>query len=185
MWISAATPEPVDPTLWGMPLELAVGLIGFGGAALGVIASLVLAIFQRRHERDLVAAERLRDRAAILMTASTRLAHAASAGKVAEENVNAFQEALLLVISDSSKERAFRSFADAAFVALLEEVTIGDGRPAGDVLKLMPDGGPWEDLWALAMSVRKGAIDWMSDRSARPHLATLLAEYSKLAYRMR
>ena len=173
MWIaSSPSPlpsvpvvNPIEPakaadagtTLWGMPLELAVGLIGLGGALLGALVAAIVAVWVARWTMRQQAAlnrdtmkEQLRQAkhasleesmAALNAAVITALRHV---GKVSPENQDAM-ERLLIVGSLAQSRLVLNGFVNTS-------VTLGRRRVDGGISQLEWFESGLEDDAALERS---------------------------------
>jgi len=168
-----------DSEIWGMPIELAVGLVGvvgaLVGAGLGAWVSWHVAQTQRRHEVRQAALTRIRDRAAVLMTSATRLAVAANSGTVTAELLYEYQEGSALLGAEAgSVVPDLARFIANARVSVLEEAVVGDATDAAPNLAVM-SGIEWNDMHALAVTTRDGLLGWLSGEMPHPDFNALLS----------
>lgn len=159
--------------LWGMPLEVAVGLMGLAGALIGAVfvgwVTRHVARQQRQHEIQMAELVRVRTAAVSTLTASTRLATAASSGDITEGDFYRFQEATTLLLAEAATPAPVLStFVENALVRALEEAGVGLGGSVRPTIEMMSEGPAWTDMRDIAMVTRQGVLEWLSGRSPEP-----------------
>ena len=131
------------------------------GAGIGAGVTWLMAAKQQRHEREMAAAARLRDRVAALLTASTELAGAAATGDaISVRRLFEFQSAAALVMAECGpSEDGLRTFAKLPYLEISRIAATDQGRSRKGA-ELSPND--LKEVAQLAGRTRDGLLGWLS-----------------------